>query len=126
MGYRSEVAFNITGFNSDVEAKEFLDEVFNTFSEMITNFDIDEIKELIKEIKIERNSIRYHSDYVTWYEEYMGVKFSRHLMLISEEYDHLSWAFARVGEETGDIETDYSGDEPQYIYTIQKLDEDTL
>jgi hypothetical protein len=112
MGYRSNVVYKIKFFDeatmklflAEAKAKEEYRLAFKVEGSDDYGVDIDEAKLQIK----------YEADSVKWYEEYSDVKAHEALIHLAREYrddneKELEYAFARIGEEEGDIES-YASD----------------
>ena len=129
MGYRSEVAYMIRMNRNDLanetdeeykaKFKQFIMELkANSETELaLRDYEDDEyIKYAVKMgIDYDGCEIVYHHNGLKWYSEYESVK-SHHAIIEhattwnDDEWDErFSVAFARVGEEQDDIETEYHG-----------------
>lgn len=128
MGYRSDVAYKIK-FEDAETMKLFLIEV--KCNDEIKDALTDEIltdKLVIDEDKL---FIRFEASCVKWYDEYPEVQAHEALLGLAKTYrdDHekkLEYAFARIGEEMGDID-DYASDEGYHLVYISRqilFDED--
>jgi ABC-type oligopeptide transport system substrate-binding subunit len=102
MGYRSNVVYKIKFFD-EATMKLFLAEAKAK----------EEYKEALEdglEIDEEKLQIKYEADSVKWYDDYSDVQSHEALIHLAKEYrddneKELEYAFARIGEEDGDIET---------------------
>ena len=106
MGYRSNVAYKIKFFD-EATMKLFLAEA-KSKEEYKLAFKHDD--GYCVDIDEEKLQIKYEADSVKWYSEYSDVKAHEALIHLAREYrddneKELEYAFARIGEEDGDIET---------------------
>lgn len=129
MGYRSEVAYMIR-MNQNVLANETDEEYKAKFKQFIMelkansetelalrDYEDDEyIKYAVKMgIDYDGCEIVYHHNGLKWYSEYESVKSHHAIMDHATTWNNDEWeerfdvAFARIGEEEDDIETQYYG-----------------
>ncbi len=117
MGYRSEVKY-ILLFSTE--------EQLNTFRAhaQLTLGDTDGGREILDHMDIQvmdydtefKHRITVQWDDVKWYETYPWVQMQEGLMDYVGEMDGCAYAFARVGEEHGDVETKASDNIHFYDY----------
>ena len=131
MGYRSEVAFIIEP--THVTGTEFL-------KEFGTAMPVEHL--LIREgwlkdsLKVTATQVRFHTGDVKWYskrlaggmasEGYEEIDAYETLFAWAQEQEFDAYranrgAFARVGEETGDIDTIYWGDDAYDLVNVQTI-----
>jgi hypothetical protein len=102
MGYRSNVAYKIKFFDKATMAL-FLAEAKSK----------EEYRKALDdklEIDEEKLQIKYEADSVKWYDDNEWVQSHEALINLAKEYrdgdeKELEYAFARIGEEDGDVET---------------------
>ena len=123
MGYRSDVAYKIK-FGDAETMKLFLTEAKckdETKDAMTDGLVIDEDKLFI----------RFEANDVKWYDDYPEVQAHEELLGLAKSYrdDHdknLEYAFARIGEELGDVD-DYASDDGYHLVYVSRqimFDED--
>lgn len=122
MGYRSSVVYKIKFFD-EATMKLFLteakakDEYKLAFKQGDDNgIDIDE----------EKLQIKYESSSIKWYEEFNDVQAHEALIQLAKEYrdeneKNLEYAFARIGEEDGDIETYASENGYEMVWVSRQI-----
>lgn len=100
MGYRSDVAYAIR-FKSREHRVRFM-----AAQALDPNIKLEDFK------LVHDDCVLLHYEAVKWYEDYDDVKAHQRL-LADAKTQGCSWEFCRVGEETGDIESerDYSIDD---------------
>lgn len=118
MGYRSNVAYLIMFDEKEVydqfRVEYKLDDQYKYCWE-------DEEHEALEFIE-GKLAIKFSASDLKWYDSYPDVKCHRDLLNLAskyfEKYGGVSWHFVRVGEESGDIETDWAGSglAGQYLY----------
>ena len=116
MGYRSEVAIAIYG-PEDAMVPLIAAQRLSAQSALVVDKDYIERREYTK------NGQRWvmistYYDWVKWYESYPDVQAWRNLLSdIADSCDDtgIAYEFVRIGEETGDVETDYVGDVEYYL-----------
>jgi hypothetical protein len=122
MGYRSQVGYLIAFEDKDV---------YNQFK---VQYKLDpEYEECRKDEPLyllfldDKLIVRFEADDVKWYDSFPDVIAHRKLLDLAEEYaekyEDVSWTFVRIGEESGDIETDYggNGDATSLLYPVSSL-----
>ncbi len=117
MGYRSEVKYLLL-FSTE--------EQHNTFRAhaQLTLSDFEYAKEILDQMDIQvmdydtefKHRITVQWDDVKWYESYPWVQVQESFMDYVGEMDGCAYAFARSGEEQGDIETKASDNIHFYDY----------
>lgn len=116
MGYRSDVAYRITG-PTDIMMREV--------ALFLLKGDIPGVKEALEECTINKHgegAILGFDTYGKWYDGYKEVDSHE---AIWDRFDALkndgfSGAFIRIGEDEADIETRYFGDDPYDLITLQR------
>jgi hypothetical protein len=110
MGYRSEVKSLVYG-TSEQMAKFKADNA-ELIEALAEDFGFD-----VKQWALGKYSMIYLSlDYSKWYDSYSEVIRWHNLLTLAQEAE-LMTEFVRIGEEAGDIETDYTGDCEYYLQT---------
>jgi len=118
MGYRSNVVYKIKFFD-EATMKLFLAEAKAK----------EEYKEALEdglEIDEAKLQIKYEADSVKWYDEYSDVQSHEALIHLAKEYrddneKELEYAFARIGEEDGDIETYASENGYEMVWVSRQI-----
>lgn len=116
MGYRSDVGYVIVFTEKEVydqfKVQYKLDPAYELCREDESGTDFNDIQ--LRFID-DRLLIKFNAESVKWYDEYPDVKCHHALLVLADEYakkyTNVSWAFVRIGEETGDVETQYGGDD---------------
>lgn len=107
MGYRSEVASAIYGSKDMMQ--EFMQEHEILIVYIKNEFYID-----VKIYEVEGQTFIFlYQDFVKWYADFEEVQAWQDLINKAQEYG-LNTEFLRVGEENGDIEQDYYGEDCGY------------
>lgn len=121
MGYRSEVRALIYGDPAKIDAlcmkwrhTETLD-LWHTdaFGASLTEWTVPGEKEA------DTRFIELHGNNWKWYEGYADVDAWGRFMEMAEELG-LNTEFVRIGEEPNDIETNYCGDDCQYLLGVHR------
>lgn len=128
MGYRSQVGYLIM-----FTEKEVYDQ-FKVQYKLDPKFELcreDESDSLRKSVHLqwidEKQLVKFEAHDVKWYEDYPDVKCHHDLLNLADEYnekyDCVSWQFVRIGEEEGDIESEYGGDgdASSYMYAVSSI-----
>ena len=128
MGYRSEVGYLIMFTEQEVynqfKVQYKLDDKFKLCWE-----DEENTNEYASTLRFndEKCMVTFKASHVKWYEDYPDVKCHHNLLALADEYydkyDCVEWAFVRVGEEEGDVETEYggTGDATSYLYPVSSI-----
>jgi len=110
MGYRSEVAMLVYGPPEKVAAFDLW--VTIKGKDKYKDFVLDGQELFTKHILDEKcHGRQYTQNEIKWYDD--GEAFQNEIADIAEEAG-LCYEFVRIGEESGDIETNYLGDGVQY------------
>jgi hypothetical protein len=108
MGYRSEVAYVINFMDED-KRKEFI---------ALMKVRGDELWTAVKECSLDRffPCINFHASDVKWYDSYPDVRMHHNLLdWVAEHYsDYAGYKFMRVGEEMGDTDDRFGGNDEFY------------
>ncbi len=116
MGYRSNVAYRITGPT---------DSVMREVALFLLKGDIPWVKEALEECTINKHedgAILGFEGYGKWYKGYEDVDAHEAIWdrFYSLESDGFSGAFIRIGEDDDDVETRYFGDDPYDLITLSR------
>jgi len=117
MGYRSEVALVIE-FKTKEQADNYLATALKKFSpDSEDNYYIQQVESKVA-------YLFFTSAWVKWYDDYEDVMEMTKFYQNSVDADgFVGYAFARVGEEDQDIETEYEGEHAyEYINVVRKLE----
>jgi hypothetical protein len=132
MGYRSDVGYKIkfhdketmAVFLAEAKAKEEYKEALEDLKNKTTGREGLEIDE-------DRLHIVYYTTSTKWYDEYSEVQSHEALIDLAREYHEageskVEYAFARIGEESGDVENYASDDGYELVWVSRQIifDED--
>ena len=128
MGYRSEVGYVIAFTEKEVydqfKVQYKLDPAYDECRDDESGTDSHDVQ---LEFRDDDLLIKFRAIDVKWYDHYSDVKCHRALLDLADEYaekyDCVSWCFVRIGEETGDIDTEYggSGEATSMIYPVSSI-----
>lgn len=128
MGYRSEVGYVIAFTEKEVydqfKVQYKLDPAYDECRDDESGTDSHDVQ---LEFRDNDLLIKFRAVDVKWYDHYSDVKCHRALLDLADEYaekyDCVSWCFVRIGEETGDIDTEYggSGEATSMIYPVSSI-----
>lgn len=128
MGYRSEVGYVIAFTEKEVydqfKVQYKLDPAYDECREDESGTDSHDVQ---LEFRDNALLIKFRAIDVKWYDHYSDVKCHRALLDLADEYAEkygcVSWCFVRIGEETGDIDTEYggSGEATSMIYPVSSI-----
>lgn len=122
MGYRSEVGYVIA-----FTEKEVYDQ-FKVQYKLDPEYDQcrdDEPHDLY--FNDNKQLVKFEASDVKWYDSYPDVIAHHKLLELADEYAEkyncVSWSFVRIGEETGDIDTQYggNGEATSMLYPVSSL-----
>ncbi len=122
MGYRSQVGYLI------VFTEQQVYDQFKVQYKLDPDYEqcrIDEPHSLM--FNDDKLHIRFEAEDVKWYDSYPDVIAHHKLLNLADEYAEkyncVSWCFVRIGEESGDIDTQYGGDgdATSMLYPVSSL-----
>ena len=131
MGYRSEVGYLIMFKEQEVynqfKVQYKLDDKFKLCWE-----DEENTNEYASTLRFndEKCMVTFKATDVKWYDSYPDVRCHHDLLTLADEYHEkyncVSWTFVRVGEEQGDVESQYGGDGDanSYVYPVSYVNWD--
>jgi hypothetical protein len=129
MGYRSEVGYLIMFTEQEVynqfKVQYKLDDKFKYCWE-----DEENTNEYASTLRFndEKCMVTFKASDVKWYDTFDDVKCHDALLDLADEYHEkyncVDWAFVRIGEEEGDIETRFGGigDASMYLYPVSSIE----
>jgi hypothetical protein len=128
MGYRSEVGYVIVFTEKEVydqfKVQYKLDPAYDECREDESGTDFGDVQLKFMDDHL---VVKFRAEHVKWYDHYSDVKCHRALLDLADEYAEkykcVSWCFVRIGEETGDIDTEYGGDgeATSMIYPVSSI-----
>ena len=123
MGYRSDVAYKIA-FNNKEDFWGFIAES-KLDPDTALCFDEDSWGKEYFEVDEEKYEIRFFADSVKWYDDYDEVKCHENLWSkaedrCDEEQVEVNGAYARIGEESDDVNEKFFGDDPYEMVRISR------
>lgn len=110
MGYRSEVAYVIK-FRT-IEDRDNFVTLMLAKNDSVTTQALDECEHGYKDDPL----ISFQAEDVKWYPSFAEIKIHHSLMEQAAELFNAGWRFVRIGEETGDIEQEESGEMDLWEY----------
>ena len=133
MGYRSDVAIQIYGGSDKEEAltkiaelKQFIKESFDTLPENskgdVNSRISSSEQETGKDFWITVDGVDelfFFASGVKWYEGYVDVDYFQGIVEKASEID-LNFEYIRIGEETDDIEIEFSGEDCEYRMSVNR------
>lgn len=111
MGYRSQVKSVIYGSSDNIAKLKGTQEYLN----VLDQFDSEYLSDHTLNDKTQ--VILFSGGHLKWYDEYEDVKAWHKLIELSPSLG-LNAEFVRVGEEASDIETEYFGDECEWLLYV--------
>lgn len=115
MGYRSDVAYTIrfVGADDTLSKQSFFTFIAEAKSRPETALCFEEEPNVFEVVE-GAFSINFYCDCVKWYSDYAEVKCHEELIKLAMEYadngnESIGYVFAKIGEETDDIEWTYGG-----------------
>ena len=131
MGYRSNVAYLILFDDKEVydqfRVQYKLDDAYLLCREDERN---PSTSNVTLEFDEENHAIKFNAYDVKWYDDFDDVKCHEALLKLADEYGEkykgVSWAFVRIGEEQGDVETKDGYSESirsaqDYLYPVSSI-----
>lgn len=122
MGYRSSVAcvISVDRVRHEVDGMPYYTYSKDKFKQMIGFIKLSRFWELWSN-STDQNSIGWHDGYFVlygeawkWYPDYEDVRAFHDLFNQLSDIEGISGYFMRVGEESGDVEEDHFGDDPDW------------